>query len=187
MRQPDTASMRLLGLYVAALTAGWVMLFAYAVHAVMPTNPIHLPFEDSLRVVQWFPQGWRFYTRDPREAYLLVYDLLNDDLSPLAWPNSHPKNYFGLKRLGRSQGIELGLIDVQVPERSWRPCEAAPLDCLRLAPVTVNAVNPSPNPSLCGEIGIVRIRPVPWAWSRSRELLDMPSRVVRVKVTCSSD
>lgn len=184
---PSQAGSAWFGLYVIALTISWTTLFAYSVHAAMPTTPIRLPFEEQLQVSRWLPQGWRFYTRDPREPALHVYDLSAEGVNPVIWPNSHPGNYFGLKRTGRSQGIEAGLIQVQVPEDGWRECNTSPIDCLRSLQPTTRAINTSPNPSLCGDIGVALVPPVPWAWSHSRQTITMPSRVARVNVVCLSD
>ncbi|WP_308404824.1 hypothetical protein [Streptomyces sp. XM4011] len=44
--------------------------------------------------------------------------------------------------------------------------------------------NPSPEPTLCGRIAVLQLRPVPWAW---RDLLPdthTPDSLVSLDVTC---
>ena len=54
-----------IGIYVLALLFFWTTVFAYAVHPVLPANPIDLPLEEKSPLVHFLPQGWAFFTRDP--------------------------------------------------------------------------------------------------------------------------
>lgn len=179
--------LRLLGALLVALTLGASVLGAYAVHLAMQFNPVLLPHEMRARLGLglFFPQGWRFFTRNPQEG----------DLFPLArrdgaWvdisrqPNARAINLFGINRNGRAQGIEMGLVAAQLPPNAWVECKEEPTACLDRMK-SAEAINTTPSPSLCGEIAIVQQEPTPWAWSRNHGRITMPSRVARLDVKCS--
>lgn len=164
----------------------WGYLFTVSIHAVLPDNPIKLPLEQQLKVPTWFPQGWGFYSKDPRDTYFNVVNIEEEKLAA-NWPNNIPENLFGLKRLGRSQGIEAGLLHSMVLESSKKACKENPYSCLDEFQNPIVLKNPSPNPTLCGDIGFFGQEPIPWAWSGSNRKIEMPSKVVRVNVSCSKE
>ncbi|ELS63375.1 hypothetical protein BSI_07660 [Bacillus inaquosorum KCTC 13429] len=49
--------------------------------------------------------------------------------------------------------------------------------------VQADIANPTPNASLCGDLGIVSGSLVPWAWSQYKVV--PTSKVMRVNVKCS--
>ncbi|PEJ17837.1 SdpA family antimicrobial peptide system protein [Bacillus pseudomycoides] len=171
------------GVTFLAISILWFLVFFYGIQNALPSNPIKdLPFSKKLNIATWFPQGWGFYSKSPREDYFSVVDIKNEKLAA-EWPNNLPKNYFGLKRFGRSQGVEAGMISSNVPPSSMQKCSGDPKKCLKNSKVLMNIENASPNPTICGDIGIVNQQTVPWAWSKRK--IDMPSKIARVNVTCS--
>ncbi len=163
--------------------AAWLALAAYAVHPALPANALRLPGADVIKTRVWLPEGWAFFTRDPREVDPLVFQLRDGSWSQLKLgPASRPAYILGLRRYPRALNIELGLIMVAVPSRAWVKCTVLPRECLAKMGAVVSAKNPTPQASLCGSIAIVRQPPVPWAWSRSKVI--MPSSVVSVDVRC---
>lgn len=159
---------------------------SYAVHSQMPTNALELPGEGQLRPALrvLLPQGWAFFTRSPREERYYTYRKEVDGWSVASLgPHSEAGNLFGLDRRSRAQGVELGLLHGVIPGGAWHKCAEHPLRCLDgVTPISVS--NRSPAPTLCGEIGIALQEPVPWAWSSARAELTMPSRVVRLEISC---
>jgi len=161
-----------------------IILFFYAIHAALPTNPVTLPFESKINMIKWFPQGWGFFSKDPREEQFFAYDMKTGN-SVFTFPNNRPENFFGLRRYGRAQGIEYGRIYSNIPPSAWSTCKKDPMDCLNQLEKSIEVKNDIPNPTICGEVGVVNKKLVPWAWSKSRENIKMPSKVVRVNVLCS--
>jgi antimicrobial peptide system SdpA family protein len=185
-------NLRVLGFLSVILTLSWSIVFIYAVHAVMPPNPIKLPFEKHLRLyaLMLLPQGWAFFTRDPREERFHVFsrDQNGKWIRALRGPNASPANFFGLKRASRAQGIEVGLLLSKVPGSGWQTCSEQPEVCLEQAPLVATIENITPHPTLCGEVGLALQKPVPWAWSYHRSgsqiTITMPSKVARLEVRC---
>jgi antimicrobial peptide system SdpA family protein len=176
---------RRLGAVAAALVGLWTALAAYAAHGALPKNPIHLPFEAEINTQLWFPQGWKFFTRDAREedSFPMVRGEDGAFRRASAAPNFQARHVFGWSRDGRTQGIELGLLRHAAADVEPSACKGSIEACLEQAEVHVTARNEAPNPTLCGDVGIVYQRPVPWAWARSGQV-SMRSRVIRMRVTC---
>lgn len=169
-----------------ALGGGWLMLFVYALHAALPFNPIRLPLETQVQVKLWIPEGWAFFTRDPREEVTLLFTRRDDGkwLSALMGPNATISNDFGLNRASRIQGVETTSLLKKFPKSALRDCHDEPVVCLESIPTAGSVRNLSPNPSLCGQVGIVRQSPIPWAWWASGRPIIMPSRILRIDVIC---
>lgn len=105
----------------------------------------------------------------------------------LYWPNNRLKNWFGIKRTGRKQGVELGAIIVKIPTSGFKNCEDNVIECMdNIKDEEVLSIeNENENPSLCGLWGISYIEPVPWSWGRASGNIDMPSKVAKVEIQCS--
>lgn len=183
---------RRLGLLALGLLLGWSTVAAYALHAALPYNPIKLPFEDHFDIRLLLPEGWAFFTRDPRDPRMLPYQRGADGQWTRAsrTPNFQPHNLFGIDRGGRAQGVEMGLLMEQTRQVDRIDCEVEPTLCLERAPVGEKIRNRSPNPTLCGEVGFVFQRAVPYAWSRTNrekspeKKIIMPSKVLRLEIEC---
>lgn len=142
---------------------------------------------DRDHVRQVLPQGWSFFTRDPREPRVFAYGKLDSgewrELSRGS-VNSY-RGAFGLHRGARAHGLELGLLLAELEGGTWIDCgrgEHPPcLDSLESATGTVE--NQAARPVLCGTVGLVSQEPVPWAW-RGRDSVRMPLQGMVVEVAC---
>lgn len=81
-----------------------------------------------------FPQGWGFFTRNPREDSLTLYVKYNDKENWLKDPRGHAtelKNGFGWDRSARAAEYDNTLV-VQAAEENWSECkpEEKDVDCL---------------------------------------------------------
>ncbi len=160
----------ILGFVCLLLIIGWAVVFGYSIHAALPLNPINLPLEESVKPRVWVPQGWKFFTRSPREDVISVFARQADGgwANALHGPNGSPSNLFGISRATRAQGIEIGILQVAVSRLEWHSCKAAVEQCVEQAPIVpvpiriplqiqlsvVNSV--SPYNHLCRGHGVVR-------------------------------
>jgi antimicrobial peptide system SdpA family protein len=171
------------------MSAAWTAFIFIAAEGALPTNAMddRLSARDKSNILRLLPEGWSFFTRDPREA----------DPEPFirepggGWRRVLQRGrggivgLLGLDRASRGQGVEMGLLTGPVPRHRWTRCDrGAWSSCLSAAPVLAEVVNPSPQPTLCGNVAIVFRRPVPWAWARSVNLDQMPAEIVRLRVSC---
>src|SRR2546430_6748153 len=104
---------RPLGGVVIALAIAWSLLVLYAVHIELPANALDLPFEGSIKppLQAVVPEGWGFFTRDPREARLLPYVR-----EAGAWraategPHGEPRDPFGIDPAAPAHSAEMALL-----------------------------------------------------------------------------
>jgi antimicrobial peptide system SdpA family protein len=176
-------SYKRLGMFVVALCAMWIVPISYVAVRALPFSPLVLPGAQSMPVGEVFPEAWRFFTRDPQEPrtrYFAPREGAWRDVS--LGPHARASNFFGLSRLSHRQNIEGALIlhVSKVVEASL--CEDTVEACIGKAPIS-EAHNPSPHPTLCGDIAIVRQRIPPWAWARRGDVR-MPYSITRLKISC---
>ncbi|MBX4163797.1 SdpA family antimicrobial peptide system protein [Priestia megaterium] len=163
----------------------WITFIFVTIIVALPTNPLSLNVDKQRLIQQTYPQGWGFFSANPREESLNIYDL-ETDKQATNWPNNKISNLFGLYRYGRSQGIELGHLTAQVPNSStWSTCEKGLNGCPKLDDQEFTIHNESPNPTLCGEFAIVKEKPVPWAWAKYEGEHVRVSKMIKVSAICS--
>lgn len=174
-----------LGLYILALLLFWFAAFLYTVHPVLPPNPIQLPGEEHNPLPKLLPQGWGFFTRDPKSMGLT--GMIRTTEGVWQTPASANRRWPRLVEFSRRRklaGVEVGVILDQLSEPNWQECKQVPSVCLEQANVEGQVDNQMPHPSLCGEVGIYRQPPIPWAWSQAADETIMPSQVLRLQVVC---
>lgn len=69
----------------------------------------------------FIPEGWGFFTRNPREASICLY--AEDDhhtLSLLTRPNGSASYFLGASRLGRRYGMEASMLMKKIPDSTWQ-------------------------------------------------------------------
>jgi antimicrobial peptide system SdpA family protein len=184
---PPAAVLRKTAALSIVLTLIWGTIFAYALHAALPPTALKLPFEEKLNIRYFTPEGWAFFTRNAREDRYYLYRLNAEGRweSALMAPHHRPSNIFGLDRKSRAQGVEMGMLSVQVDAKEWKECRSTHAECLASAPILRTVTNKSPRPTLCGEIGLVTQPPVPWAWASTLERpVTMPLKAARLTVNC---
>lgn len=161
----------------------WGVFFLYSFHAALPANPIRLPFAEAVDIRTMAPQGWAFFTRDPREADIDVR-AAEAAWTSLLHPNNSTFSLLGASRDARAQRIELGMLSTRIPSAKWVRCKGDPAICLEESRVVLHLENDYPIPTLCGDLGFVKAPPVPWAWSGTERSIHMPSKISRVTVSC---
>jgi len=174
------------GLFAIATVSLAVAVALYVTEAYMPQGAIALPFSTPARALVHMvvPEGWAFFTRDPREERLFPYVQRDGHwVSVHAAPHAEPQHAFGLDRVSRAQGVELGMLFGSVPTPAWTTCASRDLEaCLSSAPTGLTIRNTSPDPTICGDAAIVRQEPLPWAWAHTATV--MPIKFARMVVRC---
>lgn len=174
-----------IGLGWRAAVAGIAAIFFVAIvfQAALPASSIDESVPNARDTVRRFvPEGWAFFTKNPRDPFPRVYRLESQNRWRDATKESfaRPSYFMGLDRSGRGQGPELAILMAGIPKDSWRSCERDPSVCLAGESETTLA-NTS-HRTICGEIGFVIQNVLPWAWRNLPTV--MPSKVARARVTC---
>lgn len=60
------------------------------------------------------PQGWGFFTKNPRDPNIYLYKLHKGKIEKVIYTNCHYKNYFGLSKKGRMIAFENTIILKQI-------------------------------------------------------------------------
>ncbi|MBJ7895168.1 SdpA family antimicrobial peptide system protein [Bacillus atrophaeus] len=173
-------------LMLVVISAVWMVFIGKSIIAVLPANPLSPNIDEQSFMKTLYPQGWGFFSKNPREEMINVYET-KTYAQAVSWPNNSFKNIFGLDRYGRAQGIELGYLIEQIPKSiEWEKCHYGSITCLKKTYTLVTINNKTPNASLCGNLGLSRETLIPWAWSsKSRSNISKESKVLRVEVKCS--
>lgn len=188
MSAPPTVAPRTLVATAVLVVAAWLALAGASIHAALPENALGRSGAATwIRVV--LPQGWGFFTRDPREIDLTVHRAGPDGWEPaISWPIAIPDNLFGLSRAGRGQGIEFGGISAQLEWDDIPRCRGEIADCIDDAGRDIVEVeNTSSHPTICGDLVVQRRTPVPWAWVRSHGPRTAPYQLQHVYVRCPTE
>ncbi|WP_146553641.1 SdpA family antimicrobial peptide system protein [Rummeliibacillus sp. SL167] len=171
--------------FFVTVLIGFLVLF-YSIVSTLPTSPVSLDKEKRSIVQILYPQSWGFFSKNPRAEFYDVIDA-NTGEQAVKWPNNRIRNGFGLIRYGRGQGTEIAMLVHQVKNDKWAICKKDSLQCLEelnTEKITIN--NSTPNPTICGDIGVVESSPIPWAWAKYSDKIKPTSKLVRVKVSCST-
>jgi antimicrobial peptide system SdpA family protein len=168
----------------AVLGVCWLAVISFVLRG-LHDSPMRIGMLNGLAVTAIVPQGWAFFTRDPQEASWLVYRPDGDRWVRALGTNSDAQYLFGLDRTQRAQEMELQSLLGQVPSSAWvsgRSKVSGPSAGEIRRVVAVN--NTAPRPSICGEVAVHKRETIPWAWSRSRATIAMPSTTARMHVRC---
>jgi antimicrobial peptide system SdpA family protein len=172
----------------AVLVSIWAVAIFFVLSGVVPASPVSPSFKRRLALLAITPEGWGFFTRDPRELGLYLYRATsrpNGDLQLSPGKLTRSADWLGIGRYSRVQGIELASLVKQISATSWTACQEGLQNCPQLlrtnATQVVNKMNVQ---SLCGEYVIEQKKPVPWAWARGAKSVVMPSQATRIQVGC---
>jgi antimicrobial peptide system SdpA family protein len=133
------------------------------------------------------PEWWAFFTRDPTEGQPLVFRPAAGGkwVSAIAFPNGSSANLLGFRRKGRGQGVDLEQILIKIPPSAWRSCQrATPVSCLERDARALEIDLDVAQPELCGRLGIMRLRPIPWELAKQKGAKPTAD-VVMVAVRCT--
>ena len=82
-------------------------------------NVVPISKQEKKLITSFFPQGWGFFTRNPREPKYLLYKITGDAPPQLMnYKITSYKNLFGLSRRGNRICMEMIRIQHQLPQSS---------------------------------------------------------------------
>lgn len=141
-------------------------------------------------VARVFPQGWAFFTKTAKEPSVAPYDTSGSSISIL--PNARPGNIFGISRVGRAQGVEIGYVQQRVEqETEWTDCLSRDVAaCAREVAIQhhdkklprVN--NDLPKSTICGDVVLVEVEPVAYLYRSITDSALKSNRAVAFHAVC---
>lgn len=154
----------------------------------MTFNTMSSKLEAKQAIFTIIPQGWAFFTRNPREGQTLLYKIEDNKIVNANFKHNSFKYKMGLDRSCTKVYTELGFIKEKVPSDAFIPLEwnyqVEKLNNVSLEsmkPFTVK--NALKDPILNGKYLLVIQEPIPWAWSSNIEKIKMPAAGILLNVT----
>lgn len=150
-------------------------------------NPIKITNSVNTKLSTLTPQGWAFFTRSPREAQIIIYSVADDgSFSKYQHKHSSLNNLFGLNRKSSKVLGELQMIKSNVADSLFENCKwnYQKLRAFKIPKSTHTIKNIIDEPILCGEFIIIFQKPIPWAWSKSIDRIEMPAKIIRLNIDC---
>lgn len=166
-----------------------ILLIFFVVVTYLPYNPLTPSPKARLYLMAILPEGWGFFTKNPQDEQIFIFERQKGEwLSILKTPNSSMNNLFGIKRDARSQGSEYGILLnelAHIDSVRWEYYENKSLStCLQSTNLSAFQLdNNVKNPTICGEIIILRQKPIPWAWAKHS--VEMPIHAIRLTIRCN--
>jgi len=168
-----------------SLASVWSVFAVYVLHAAYLFDAISLPFENQSVTQSLTPEGWAFFTRDPRRAELYVFTQTGGRWEP-AHVGVHGRGTLslGFDRSGRRGQNEAYELLAEFGDAPVTICRGPTSTCLSGNIHMVQVRNPFPRPILCKNIALVTASPVPWAWSTLKSTVYMPKEIRLMNVIC---
>lgn len=152
--------------------------------ASVPEVAVRLPIGTIISTLSFIPQGWAFFTRNPREPTLEAWIEEEGHWRMLPLNVSGTQEVLGFRRDLRLRTLEMGTLAAALQPKDWQRCSGRIEDCVNagsLSSVT-RIVNQSAARQLCGHLVLAIREPQPWAW-RGRTVT-MPARATRIDAEC---
>lgn len=163
----------------------WSILITGLFIVNMPHNPLSASMNISANMGSVLPEGWAFFTRNPREDKHWMYQKSEEGYQQVIRPISSPQNYFGFSRKGRAVGTELGAIMQKVQHETMYFCEDKIDACYNWDTIpSIKVLNSAYAPAFCGVYLLAQKPLVPWAWSSAPEPIQMDAQVLKIDLLC---
>lgn len=183
--------MKLYSKFIVFIAFSFITLFviSFLLITSIPENPIRLrySFFNNKEMKYLIPQGWSFFTKNPREEEIYIYDLSNSLNTKIKLNNIQLNQLFGIKRENRIiytktstvfQNIDASLlIDFKGDALGFIQKEE---NMKTLNEVSVNVRKPS----LCGKYLIEVKQPIAWSWLSIKSKVKMPSKLIIIDFKC---
>lgn len=162
----------------------WASILFYTLVNSVGINPLLPSYKNKVNLVSLIPEGWSFFTRNPREEQIRVYKEADGKLVNMTHSNFSLYNKLGFARYTRSRSIELNSLLASVRETAWVDCGHKLQYCLKTHALnSIPVKNTTTVQSLSGTLIIEKREPVPWAWFQSGKEIIMPGKIIKMEVS----
>jgi hypothetical protein len=129
-----------------------------------------------------FPEGWSFFTRNPRESLLEVYKIENNRLVYLPLSNSSKENLYGFSRKSRVKGFEASIIVSDIPTKLWTEDVGRNYANHLYDKAIEVKLKKSNNYFKNGFYLFIVRKPIPWAWANRNQEKFTPYSFVKINL-----
>jgi antimicrobial peptide system SdpA family protein len=164
----------------------WFSVLFFLLIASLSESIVHVSRISKVRSTMLMPEGWAFFTKNPREENFVMYKK-----EPGGWElktirAGSYRSIFGLNRDIRIANQELGMLLTNYTDARWVDLKgrindgsnALLLDTLPARGVVDN----SHYPIFSGDYILQKVYNVPWIWYTSNPDLVMDSKITKIRV-----
>jgi len=174
---------------------GSFLLIAYILLILLassvPASTIAVSRIQQMQLNRLAPEGWAFFTKDPKGAELVLYEVTADkQIRRFTRRPSTAGLLFGLNRRMRIVSQEFSRLQEYFSDSLWRNIEgpveqyAYLLDSLP----AIKMPNTAQYPQLHGTYIVQSVEPVPWAWSGAKNIMAYAkSKICKIHVVRSKE
>jgi antimicrobial peptide system SdpA family protein len=172
--------------YFLACFVFWLSILSVLMISSLPETIITMRQLDKIRATAMVPEGWAFFTKNPREENIVLFNKQGDKWKLKTIRTGSSENLYGLNRNSRMGSQELGMILLNLGEPNWKnikgkindPANLLILDTMKAKEV----VTISRYPLFSGVYVVQQAGLVPWAWYTSNPNIILDSKVCKIKV-----
>ena len=164
----------------------WSVIFYFILISHFKYSPLHLSKKISKEIFFATPQGWSFFTKDPRYDRLEIYQVINNStLEQVTRPNFSIENFYGFKRQNRQFLNEAfsSIKNVVLNDSIWYNSSEGVDKAYQDINSIYNFKNTFKNPVLCGQFVFEMYKPIPWAWSSNKSYKN-PKKYLIINLQC---
>ncbi|ELR72482.1 hypothetical protein C900_01477 [Fulvivirga imtechensis AK7] len=168
---------------IALIWSIWLSVIFFTLRANNAPD-YQMPYSAKKLLSSLLPQGWGFFTRDPKEGITEAYsyDQSTDEVSLITVKNASAANAIGFSRNARFAGIDLVFLLEYAKADMWHKGKGDFKDNIPLTADTIIADKPIQYfPE--GEYILHRYEPIPFAWAGKGQESYRPYLIARVQVT----
>lgn len=167
------------------ISAFWIFIVLLILLSSNNSSYPILNYKTQKTISTLFPQGWGFFTKDPKDATIDVYELQGKTLKLVTVNNFSQDNLFGFSRKSRYIGYELGKLGACIPKAAYK--NEIGMVCKKFqSKATVVKIPFKPRfYSLNKEFVIYQYKIVPFEWINKKQEQYRPYLVARVKFVYS--
>ena len=133
------------------------------------------------------PQGWAFFTKNPRDPQVFIYqvDTIDDSIKLENLRNTQLKYLFGIDRSNRKISSKLSKILQGVDSEFFYTSKKSVEDSIKNDYCSIFKVKVSvKKPILCGLYCLQIKKPKPWSWLRIDTNIITESSIILLNLKC---
>lgn len=157
----------------ALMTLGFLILFGFLHLNFITTlgdNVMNVQRKDKSIIQFLFPQGWGFFTRDPREPKYKLYRMEGGAPKLVNFQITSSKNSYGFSRLGSRIGMEMQRVKEQLPPPATWQTSTVDLEKMQLDSIAYPCTKPIAKEKLhyikAGNYILKEYQLSPWSWAK---------------------
>lgn len=165
-------------------------LIIYIVILFVPENPIKIRYSNfnNKEILRLFPQGWSFFTKNPRGYTYKLYRIIpnagnSNSVDYVSMVNSQASQYYGINREIRLTSAKLMQIATSIEDEAWYNYRGN-TKLLLNNPESISTINlvsmKIESRILRGLYCLEYTKPIPWSYANLKKDFHMPSKLVLI-------